>query len=155
MKSLRMLAQGMLAMVAGALILVACNKDNDDVDNDYTISGNASGSQEVPSFATTATGSLNGTYNAETNLLTYSITWTGVSGNLTMAHFHGPALVGVNAGVIHDINIVNNGTSGTAAGTITIHDTTEAHLLAGKIYYNLHTALKPSGEIRGQVTATQ
>jgi hypothetical protein len=133
---------------------VSCDDDDDDmIDTQYTLSGNASGTQEVPSNPSTGTGSLTGSYNSANNTLSYTITWTGLSGNLTAAHFHGPALPGASAGPIHDLVITSNGTSGTASATLVIHDTTESHLLAGKLYYNLHTALYTGGEIRGQVNA--
>jgi hypothetical protein len=144
-----------LLAVSAACILTSCDKDDDDMDNDktYTISGNASGSQETPAVATSATGTLTGSYNSRTNMLTYSISWSGLSGNVSVAHFHGPALVGVAANPIHDISISTNGVNGTASGSITLADSTESHLLNGKLYYNLHTVLNPNGEIRGQVTA--
>ena len=142
--------------LALACIITSCDKDDDDIDNDevYTLGGAASGNQEVPAVATTATGTLTGSYNARTNMLVYNITWTGLSGNVSAAHFHGPALAGVSANPIHDISIVTNGAAGSTNGSITLHDSTETHLLNGKLYYNLHTVLRPGGEIRGQVTAT-
>lgn len=156
MKSTRKLARLLSTVALGTMLFVACSKDNDDTtDNTYTISGNASGSQEVPSVATNATATLSGSYNADNNKLDYNITWTGLSGNVTAAHFHGPAVVGVNASPIHDITVVTNGISGTASGSITLHDTTEAHFLAGRIYYNLHTAQNPGGEVRGQISTSR
>jgi len=138
-------------------IMTSCDKDDDDdvtTDQMYTVSGNASGGQEVPAVTTTATGTLSGSYNATRNMLTYNISWTGLSGIVTAAHFHGPALSGVSASPIHDITIGTNGITGSTSGTITIADSTEAHLLAGRLYYNLHTALNVNGEIRGQVVAS-
>lgn len=141
--------------LAGLFLITSCDKDDDDFDDDenFTLSGNASGSQENPAVSTAATATLSGTYNSENNLLTYTINWTGLSGLVTGMHFHGPAAVGVNAGVIHGIEISTNGISGSASGSLTLADTTENHLLNGKLYYNIHTALYPNGEIRGQVTA--
>lgn len=143
-------------IAATSLVLVACEKDDDVLDNErtYAVSGNASGSQEVPAVTTTATGTLNGTYNSKTNTLDYTINWTGLSNVVTGIHFHGPAMVGAEAGVIHGLTISTNGVSGTSTGSLAIADSTESHLLGGKIYYNIHTALNPDGEIRGQVTAT-
>ncbi len=139
-------------LLAGSLLIVGCDNDDDlDDDNMYTVSGNASGAQEVPPVSTGATATLTGTYNANTNLLQYNINWTGLSGVIVAAHFHGPAAVGISAPPIHDITIGTNGIAGSTSGSITLHDSTEAHLLAGNIYYNLHTAANVGGEVRAQV----
>lgn len=144
-----------LMALSMACIITSCDKDDDDIDDKtYTISGSASGSQEVPAVATSATGALSGSYNAKTNLLTYNITWTGLSGNVVVAHFHGPADPGVSANPIHDISIMTNGMTGSTSASVTVADSTESHLINGKLYYNLHTVLYPGGEIRGQVSAT-
>ena len=150
----RIFSKGMLvALFASAsLLMVSCDKDDDDNDDVmFDISGNASGSQEVPAVNTTATGTLTGTYNKNTNQLTYTITWTGLSGNVTVAHFHGPALVGETASPVIDLIVTTNGLSGNITGSATLTDAVESDLLAGKLYYNLHTVLHPNGEIRGQV----
>ena len=157
MKTFRFFKTTMAVMaLSAACIITSCDKDDDDMDTDktYSISGNASGSQETPAVSTSATGTLTGTYNARTNMLTYNINWSGLSGNVIAAHFHGPALVGVSASPIHDISITTNGMSGSTSGSLTLADSTESHLLNGKLYYNLHTTLNPNGEIRGQVTAS-
>jgi uncharacterized surface anchored protein len=149
----------LIALCAGvSLILASCDDDDDDLVNNkmYTISGDASGAQEVPPVTTSATGTLSGTYNANTNELQYNINWTGLSGDVSAAHFHGPALAGADADPIITLAVTTNGVNGNITGTATLHDSTEAHLLNGKLYYNLHTALNPGGEIRGQVlTAAQ
>src|SRR5688572_1860641 len=63
----------------GLSSLTACYKDlGDDDVMMYTISGNASGAQVSP--AGTGTGAIAGTYNQNTNQLTYTINWTGISG---------------------------------------------------------------------------
>lgn len=140
-----------LFMLSATAVFVSC--DRDDNDNTYTISGNANGAQENPPVTTTGTATLAGSYDRNSNVLNYSISFSGLTGPVTAAHFHGPAVQGQNASPIHDITITSNGTSGTASGTITIAEATESELLNGRIYYNLHTALYPNGEIRGQVAA--
>ena len=138
-------------------VLVSCDKDDDDIDNSdkmYTLSGNASGSQEIPTNATTGTATLTGTYNAKTNSLSYTINWNGLTGVATVAHFHGPATATETANPMVDITIGANGVNGNASGTVTVTDAFETALLSGKIYYNVHTALYPNGEIRSQVTAS-
>ncbi len=144
-----------IALCAGlSFALVSCVKDDDD-NVSYSVSGDASGAQEVPMVATGANGTMTGMYNSSTNVLQYNISWTGLSDVASAAHIHGPALPGENAGPIVDLNITTNGTAGNITGSTTLHDSTEAHLLNGKLYYNVHTVLNPSGEIRGQISTTQ
>lgn len=139
------------------LLLVACDKDDDDTNNNndmFALSGSASGSKEIPTNTSTGTATLTGTYNRATNSLVYTINWTGLTGNLTAAHFHGPASATESAGPMLDITIGTNGLSGSTSATITVTDAFETALLNGKIYYNLHTALYPNGEVRSQVGAS-
>jgi hypothetical protein len=153
MKTQRIL-HGMMALLMALSVMVlpvSCDKDNDDDENTYSLSGVATGGQEVPATASTGTASLTGSYNANTNTLVYNINWSGLSGVLTAAHFHGPAAAGETASPLYDITVVTNGTSGNASGTIVISEANEAHFLSGKVYYNLHTALYPNGEVRSQV----
>ena len=144
----------LVALLTSALFIYSCDKDNNDDDRIYTLSGNGNGAQENPPNTTTGSASLTGQYNANTNLLNYTINWSGITGLVSMMHFHGPAMVGVNAGILTDLNITTNGISGTSSGSMTLADTTENHLLNGRIYFNIHTVAYPAGEIRGQVTAT-
>jgi hypothetical protein len=141
------------AITASLFIISSCN-DKDDDHNTYTVSGNATGAQENPPFTTAASGTFTGTYDANTNTLQYNITWTGLSGTANAMHLHGPAAVGVNAGIMVHLTITNNAATGTGSGTVTIVDSVENHLLNGNVYYNIHTTLRPGGEIRGQLTAT-
>lgn len=144
-----------VTLLAGTLMFTSC--EDEDVSNDdevYTLSGNASGSQMSPAVTTSATGTITGTYNARTNLLQYDVNWTGLAGAASHVYFNGPAMAGANAGVIHDVAISTNGISGRSNGSITIADSTEAHLLAGKMYYTVTNALNASGEVRGQIVTT-
>lgn len=133
----------------------ACNKNKDADEREYNLSGNASGAQEVPAVTTTGTATLTGEYDGDDNKMEYKIEWQNLSGTVTGAHIHGPALTGVNAGVLIPLNIVTNGISGKLEGEVSLPDSVENFLLEGRLYYNLHTSLNPSGEIRGQVSATK
>lgn len=133
---------------------IACSKDNDDAPADvvYSISGNANGGQEAPTRVTTsAAGTLSGNYNATSNVLTYTISWTGLSAAPNNMHFHGPADPGVSAGVVTGITGFPASTTGTISSTATLSEAQEADLLNFKWYYNIHTPAHPGGEIRGQV----
>jgi len=118
----------------------------------YPISGTYSGSQEVPTNSSTATGTITGVYNDFTNTIFYTITFSGLSSNTTVAHFHGPAAAGVGAGVmIAHAGFPTGVTSGTYSSSNVLTDAQEANLLAGLVYSNIHTANFGAGEIRAQI----
>ena len=107
------------------------------------------GKSEVPPNTSAATGSADIDYDAASKKLTWKLTYSGLSGPATAAHFHGPAEAGKNAGVAVAIP---NATASPAEGSATLTDAQAADLTAGKYYINVHTAANPGGEIRGQVT---
>jgi hypothetical protein len=108
-------------------------------------------SSEVPPNATTGTGTVTVTFDPATKMLTWNGTYSGLSGDPTAAHFHGPAEVGKNAGVA--IFISTKGTPFTSpfSGSATLTDAQASDLMAGLWYTNIHTAANPGGEVRGQV----
>ncbi|HET6271372.1 MAG TPA: CHRD domain-containing protein, partial [Bacteroidota bacterium] len=110
--------------------------------------------QEVPAPTGAVPGRGTGSFtlNDARTELTYTITFHGLSGNLSAAHFHnGPP--GVAAGVVRAISFVGNTATGVWRNTDTqaLTDSMVSQLLKGRIYVNLHTAANPGGEIRGQV----
>jgi len=107
------------------------------------------GKSEVPPNASTGTGTADIDYDAATKKLSWKLTYSGLSGPATAAHFHGPAAAGANAGVAVAIP---NATTSPVEGSATLTDAQAADLTAGKYYINIHTAANPGGEIRGQVT---
>jgi hypothetical protein len=107
------------------------------------------GKSQVPPNTSAATGTADIDYDPASKKLSWKLTYTGLSGPATAAHFHGPAEPGKNAGVAVAIP---NATSSPAEGNATLTDAQAADLTAGKYYVNVHTAANPGGEIRGQVT---
>src|SRR6476659_2768158 len=107
------------------------------------------GKAEVPPNASTATGTADINYDPATKKLSWKVTYSGLSGPATAAHFHGPAEAGKNGGVA--VAIPNAATS-PVEGSATLTDAQAADLAAGKYYINIHTAANPGGEIRGQVS---
>ena len=107
------------------------------------------GKSEVPPNTSAGTGTADFDYDAASKKLTWKITYSGLSGPATAAHFHGPAAAGANAGV--KVAIPNPATS-PIEGSATLTDEQAADLVGGKYYVNIHTAANPGGEIRGQVT---
>jgi hypothetical protein len=143
-----------LTVVLSSILLVtaSCDKDDDDgPQTQFSLTGNASGAQEVPAVTTPGTGTLNGSYDNTTNLLTYNITWTNLKAAPTMMHFHGPAAVGANASPVVNITNFTAAASGSATGTATLTDAQEMDLMNGLWYYNIHTPPHTGGEIRAQV----
>src|ERR1700722_1510916 len=55
-------------------------------------------SSEVPPNTSGGTGMLTATLDTTTNEFTYHVTFDGLTGAATGAHFHGPAAPGTNAG---------------------------------------------------------
>ena len=108
-----------------------------------------SAAAEVPSNASPGTGTLEATFDKGSNVLKWRVSYSGLTGAATMAHFHGPALPGANAGVA----VPFPSAASPAEGSATLTPAQLADLMAGKWYVNVHTAQNPGGEIRGQVLA--
>lgn len=106
------------------------------------------GAEEVPPVEVTGTGDLQATFDTETMVLTWTITYDGLSGAATAAHFHGPADPGENAGPVVPIS---GGFDSPISGEATLTEDQAADLMAGKWYFNIHTAAHAGGELRGQV----
>ena len=97
-----------------------------------------------------ATGSATMTFDTNTNLFSWNISWAGLSGPASVAHFHGPALPNQNAGVQVDFGAISGLVSPSIGATV-IGAGQANDLLADLWYINIHTAMFPGGEIRGQV----
>ena len=94
----------------------------------------------------TGTGVGSMTFDTVTNDLNWNVSHSGLSAEVTAAHFHGPALPNQNAGVQVSVGVLN-----PAIGSTVLTPTQAADLLAGLWYINIHSASFPAGEIRGQV----
>ncbi len=107
------------------------------------------GGNEVPPVASSASGQVDAMLNTETNLLRWRLTYTNLSGPARAGHFHGPAAIGANAGVVLPFPGLM---SSPMEGSATLTAAQVADLMAGRWYANIHTAANPGGEIRGQMT---
>ena len=107
------------------------------------------GSSEVPPVTTSAKGNLTATYDTASKNLSWKGTVSGLSGEATAAHFHGPAEPGKNAGVLVPAPGVK---TGAFEGSATLTEDQAKALMEGQTYFNIHTAANPQGEVRGQVT---
>lgn len=159
-------ATTLLLGVAGVAI---ANGDS----NRNSFKARLTGYQEVPAINTAGEGSLKASVNSAGTVLTYTLTYTGLSGPAGAAHIHF-AQPGVNGGVVlwlcggggkpacpaAGVSItgtVNAGDAvalpGVAAQGMAAGDLTSVlrAMRAGVTYANVHTAAFGGGEIRGQI----
>lgn len=134
------------AGIAGFALLIAYGSPT--LAQEVKLKADLSGASEVPPVTTQGKGSADVTYDPAGKKVTWAITYSGLTGPATAAHFHGPAEEGKNAGVA--VPIPNQATS-PVNGSATLTDAQAADLLAGRYYINIHTAANGGGEIRGQV----
>jgi hypothetical protein len=141
-----------------------------------TFRATLSGASEVPANASTGTGTA--TFTAIGGQLIYRIDLASIS-NVVLAHIHGPAAVGTNAGVLVNLYVPPLGTAPISFGNTRATlvqgiapspnsasvslDSVLVLMRNGNAYVNIHTndGVAPTGtgpgdlsagEIRGQVT---
>jgi len=143
------------------------------------ISADLKGFNEVPAKFTAGRGTFRATIDQTAQTITFTLTFTGLSGPPTAAHIHF-AQKDVNGGIQVFLcdgaghTACPTGTSGTVTGTIHAVDVIPTGtppndqgieagefnklvtaILAGKTYANIHSAQFPGGEIRGQIKASE
>jgi hypothetical protein len=133
------------AALLATLGLVACGTTT--MGNTVSVGGTLSAANEVPPNASTGSGTLDASFNKETSVLSYTVSYSGLTGPAKAGHFHGPAAAGANAGVALPLG---GSLDSPIKGSATLTAAQAADLLAGKWYVNLHTAANGGGEIRGQ-----
>ena len=104
---------------------------------------------EVPAKEGPGHGKVTATFDTDTNLFTYHIEYSDLSGPAVAAHFHGPATETTNAKP--QVFIKTTPIASPIDGTATLTPEQAKDLLDEKWYFNVHTAANPGGEIRGQV----
>ena len=116
------------------------------------------GSNQVPPNQTTGTATVSITYDSVTKTLTWSGSFSDLTGPVTGAHIHGPAEAGKNARGL--VWLAENDTRASPftrpftspfQGSATLTDDQAKYLMDGMTYVNIHTAANPGGEIRGQL----
>ena len=109
-----------------------------------------SGQREIPKTDSKGSGHMAATYDTMTKVLSYTLTFDGLSGPATAAHLHGPATRRESAGVMAPLGDKN--LTSPVTGSVTLSDDQAKALQSAKVYVNVHTAANPGGEIRGQLT---
>lgn len=153
-------------LIVGALFslmlsISSCDDDDEDLnlpDADVVRFDNVAltGAAEVQPnpVVTNGSGTLNATYNMETNVITYNVSWTlgNVNDRTTGMHFHGPASLTESAPIVIGIPLPSDNYTGTVSGdTRPLTQDEEDDLLNGLWYLNIHSTTYPDGELRGQL----
>jgi hypothetical protein len=118
----------------------SCKKE-DSTETSKTISYSGSFIKSGDAVVSSASGTATATFDPTTLVLTYTISWSGLTSNAANMHFHdaGP--------VIYPITGFATATTGTLTGSVTLTATQATDLAAGKIYVQIHTGNIPAGEI--------
>ncbi len=134
-------------VLAGAGIVAALLAVTPASAETIALKADLSGNAQVPPAESRGDGEGTVTYETVTRVLTWSVTFSGTTGPVMAAHFHGPAERDANAGPV----VIMTGLVSPIVGTAVLTPEQAVELLAGRWYINLHTAQYPGGEIRGQV----
>lgn len=150
-----LIVPGIVLLAFNSVLLGGCTKkeSSNTQSGTYTTTGNSSGAQQNPPNSSSGSGTLNGTFNAATNIWQYTITWSNLTAAASSVEVRGPASVGVNGSLMFTLNITTPGINGSATGTVVLSAQQEADLLANRCYYTIPSSAYAAGEIRGQIMA--
>ncbi len=107
------------------------------------------GADETPPTTSKGTGQVAATLNTASKAFSYTVTYSGLTGPATAAHFHKGA-AGVSGPPV--LPVPKADLASPMKGKATLSEDQIKDLEAGQWYFNIHTAANPGGEIRGQVT---
>ena len=141
--------QAGMAALALALAAFAAAPSADAKTMTYRVVMN--GKSETPPNDTKGKGTGTVKYDDATKELSWNIKYSGLTGDATAAHFHGPAKPGVAAGVLVPAAPKGSPLLSPIIGSSTLTDDQAKALTDGLLYFNVHTQANPAGEIRGQV----
>jgi hypothetical protein len=138
-------ASSILAASALALVLSAAPALAEVINFSVELSGAA----EVPPNDSSGTGTLEATLDTDSKILKYTVTYEGLTGPVTGAHFHGPADATANAPPV--VPVPEDMLVSPIEGEATLTDDQIAEIQNHMWYFNIHTAQYPDGELRGQL----
>ena len=125
----------------------ACKDDDDDEPLGMdTFKATLTGMNEVPPNESAATGSATLTYNRDTRIFTIIVDYSGVEA--TAGHIHKGA-TNESGGVVFPFSSPISSPVGYSSAPLTEDE--EKDLYDHMYYVNLHSAVYPAGEIRGQL----
>ncbi|RYD93180.1 MAG: CHRD domain-containing protein, partial [Sphingobacteriales bacterium] len=122
----------------------------------YSGNGIALTPQQVvpaPASPSTATGSVDATYDQNARSLSYTVNWSNTVDSATTIRIHGPAEPGYAGAVLQSLTPARR-KSGSFTGALAVDNIVvkEADLLAGLYYVAVYTKTSASvPELRGQI----
>jgi hypothetical protein len=140
-------------MIAVAFLISCSDTAEVEKDNIYYGTITMTGAQETPPVTTTATGTIEASYNRLTKTISYSLSFSGLSDSAVAAHIHGLGEAGVLAPVVQTFNNFPRRKAGSYSGSLLVDGVKikEDDLLANRYYINIHSKTYSGGEIRGQL----
>ena len=130
-----------IAMIALALVASPTFADT------TIFTADLNGTSQVAPTDSKAKGKGNFLYDNTSKKLTWTITYWGLSDKAKEAHLHGPASEGANADKMITVSPLQSPIKGAA---ILTEEQVKA-LTGGDMYFDVHSAKYPDGEIRGQL----
>jgi hypothetical protein len=113
-------------------------------------SAELSAANQVPAVDSQGKGTADFTYDAASKKLTWTISYSGLSGPVTAAHIHTGA-AGANGKVLLPLTKQGGDNASPIKGEATLTDDQAKAIMSGDTYVNVHTADHKGGEIRGQL----
>lgn len=151
-KSYERAHRGVLRVGFAALTILALSAPVALADT-LSFEADLNGGREVPPNDSSGNGHLQATLDTSTNTLTWTCSYSGLTGAPFAAHFHGPvSYIGATSEENAPIQVGTPGNlSSPFKGQATIDATQAQDLKIGRWYFNVHTRKFPDGEIRGPI----
>jgi len=163
--------RGLIALAVPVVVLYALSASAmANGDNDRSFSARLKGYEETPAINSAGTGQFSTSLNSNGTSLTYRLSYSGLGSAASVAHIHfgqRAAAGGFVAFLCGGGNKPTCPASGAVTGTIVASDILAVPaqgiaagdlasvlkaMRAGVAYVNVHTAVFPSGEVRGQIS---
>lgn len=136
----------LMTLRTGLIGLAICLSGGTVFAEEMKYAATLSGAEAVPPVTSGATGKIEASFDSAAKKLSWTTELSGLSGDATAAHFHGPAKPGENAPPALPVAL-----DMLEKGSADVTDAQAEQLASGMWYFNVHTAANPDGEVRGQV----
>jgi len=146
MKKVTLSKKSYIISVVAVVILFTAGSCKKAADPNVVFMATINGTSEVPSNASTATGTATLTYNKDTKIFNIIVNFSGITASSSHIHKEAP---GVSGSVV--FAFPSPVTSPINYTSVALDATQEADLLANMYYVNIHSTTFPAGEIRGQL----